>query len=210
MPRGVLQWFDDRAGEGRVTAAGREYPAYERDVERRARRAGAPVHFDVERVDGVPTAVRVRLRPGTRTSPTQRRVGNQAGAGRPEGKARGGLTRRHPDLDPMLSGRPIALVRRWVASAESGRLDAVLPLYAPQAVLHAQGDEKRGRRAIRTYLVDSGLLSRGWEPEPRGVDDTVEIARGPFAPDAGLTSRFRIAHGQIVEQWVEGSGGSHR
>lgn len=39
--------------------------------------------------------------------------------------------------------------------------------------------------------------------EPRGVDLDVQAVRGPMAPDAGLVSRLRIDHGQIVEQWVE-------
>lgn len=203
MPRGVMQWFDVRAGEGRVVASGREYPAYEREMEPRARKAGAPVQFDVERLDRVRTAVRVRLRPGLRTSPTHRRVGNLAGAGRPEEKARAPLTHQRPDRDALISGRPVALVRRWVAAADSGHLDAVLPLYAPHAVLHAEDAERRGRAAIRAYLVDGGLLTRGWDPAPRGVDETIEVVRGPLAPDAGRASRFRIAHGQIVEQWVD-------
>lgn len=32
--------------------------------------------------------------------------------------------------------------------------------------------------------------------------------RGPMAPDAGRAARFRVAHGQIVEQWEEPDGGA--
>lgn len=205
MPQGVMQWFDDRAGEGRVVASKREYPAYVGEVEPRARKTGARVHFDVERVEGVPTAVRVRLRPGTRNSPRQGRMGTLAGVARPEEKGRAPLTRRRTAVDAIMPGRPVALVRRWLVAADSGRLDEVLPLYAPHALLHAPDGEVHGRPAIRAYLLDSGLLTRGWDPTPRGVEEgeTVEAVRTAMAPDAGLLTRFRVAHGQIAEQWVK-------
>lgn len=202
MPRGVMQWFDVGAGEGRVRAVQREYPAYEGETEAPARAAGARVRFDVQRIEGVRTAVRVRLRPGTRSSPRQRRFANLAGTGRIEEKARKGLTHQRPDVSPMVSGRPVALVHHWLVGADSGRLDVVLPLYAPHAVLHAVDGDRCGRAEIRAYLLDSGLLSRGWNPTPRGVDQLVEAVRHRAGADGGQVSRFRVAHGQIAEQWV--------
>lgn len=36
-----------------------------------------------------------------------------------------------------------------------------------------------------------------------GAATTVAAVRGPMAPDSQRVSRFRVAHGQIVEQWDE-------
>ncbi len=203
MPDGAMLWFDGRTGVGRIVASGRQYPVHGRDVEPRARVAGARVHFDVQRIDGVPTAVRVEARSGTRTTTRQRRFGDLTGAARPEQKGRGALTHQHGDVDPLYSGQPVALVRRWIAAADSGHLDALLPLYAPDAVLHTPSGDRHGRPAIRAYLLDSGLLTRGWSARPVSARDGVSAVRTPAAPDAGRTARFRVAHGQIAEQWDE-------
>lgn len=63
---------------------------------------------------------------------------------------------------------PRVLVRRWIAGADSGHLDVVLPLYAPDAVLHTADRDYHGRAAIRSFLLDSGLLTRGWSAHTRG------------------------------------------
>lgn len=203
MPTGAMVWFDERSGEGRISASGRQYPAWNADVEPRARRAGARVHFDVARVDGVPVAVRVTAVEGTRTSTRQARAGDLTGAARPDAKGGPATTRSGGRVEPSLAGRPMALVRRWIAAADSGHLDTVLPLYAPHAVVHAAGVDHHGRGAVRAYLTASGLLSRGWHATPAATPDGVVAVRGAAAPDAGASTRFRIAHGQIVEQWVE-------
>ena len=209
MPTGTMVWFDRRTGEGRIRASGREYPTEAGDVEPRARTTGARVHFDVLRVDGVTRAVRVAARPGTRTSTNQRRFGDQTGNARPEEKGRTPLSRRHTAIDPLYVGRPVALVRHWIRAADTGHLDSLLPLYAPDAVLHTPSCDHHGRAAIRAFLLDSGLLTRGWSARPVGDQDEVTAVRQVIAADRGRTSRFRIAHGQIVEQWDEwpGAGG---
>lgn len=198
-----MLWFDPGTGEGRIAASGREYPTDASDVEPRARATGARVHFDIQRVDGVARAVRVEARPGTRTSTRQRRFGDLTGSARPEEKGRAASSHRRPATDPLYVGRPVALVRHWIQSADSGRIDGLLPLYAPDAVLHTPSGDHHGRTAIGAFLMDSGLLSRGWSARPVGDEDEVTAVRQVTAPDAGRTSRFRIAHGQIVEQWDE-------
>lgn len=203
MPRGRMRWFDPRTGEGRVVAAGREYPTQTHDVDPRARTAGARVRFDVQRVGGVRTAVRVRLRAGLRTSPKQGRFGDLSGASRPDAKGRAPLTHQRPRVDPTVPGHPTTVVRRWLTAADTGRLDGVLPLYAPDAVVHASDGDHDGRPAVRAYLLDSGLLTRGWDPAPQGEGALIRAVRAPTATDAGRSSRFRIAHGQIAEQWVD-------
>lgn len=206
MPSGTMQWFDTGTGEGRVVASGREYPVFAEEVEPHARATGSRVRFDVKRIKGVRIAVRVRAVSGTRTSRRQRRFGDLTGAGRPVEKGRAPLTRQQSGIDPLLAGRPAELVRRWLAAANSGHLDAVLPLYAPHAVLHARESDRHGRNNIRAFLVDSGLLSRGWDARPSGSGGTIMAVRGSTAPDAGRSTRFRIAQGQIVEQWVDEPG----
>lgn len=203
MPTGTMIWFDPNTGEGRIVASGREYPADAHEVEPHARAAGARVHFDIQRVDGVARAVRVAARPGTRTSTRQRRFGDLTGSARPEEKGRAPLTHASAGIDPLYVGQPMALVRHWIRAADSGHLDGLLPLYAPDAVVHTPADDHHGRGAIRAFLVDSGLLSRGWSARPVGGENEVTAVRQVTAPDAGRTSRFRIAHGQIIEQWDE-------
>lgn len=203
MPNGVMLWFDAGSGDGRIEASGRQYAVHERDVEARARTAGARVHFDIERVEGVAVAVRVTAVPGTRTTSRQRRYGDLTGARRPDDKGRPPLTHQGGPTDLPATGQPVALVRRWIAGADSGRLDVVLPLYAPDAVLHTASGDHHGRAAIRAFLLDSGLLTRGWSATPVGSATTVAAVRGRLAPDARRVNRFRIAHGQIAEQWDE-------
>jgi cold shock CspA family protein len=203
MPNGTMLWFDTKTGAGRITASGREYPVADGEVEPGARAAGARVHFDVERVDGVATAVRVALREGTRSATGQRRFGSLAGVARPEEKGRAALSHQRGATTPLYPGQPVSLVRHWIRAADSGHVDGLLPLYAPQAVLHTPTEDHHGRGAIRRYLLDSGLLSRGWSARPFGRGDDVCAVRQRTATDAGRTSRFRIAHGQIVEHWDE-------
>lgn len=206
MPTGRMRWFDDATGEGRIVASGREYPTDDADVEPHARTTGARVHFDIRRVDGVARAVRVTALAGTRTSRRQRRFGDQTGSAHPEEKGRTPLTRGHPTVEPSYVGRPVALVRHWIRAADSGNVEGVLPLYAPDAVVHAASGDHRGRAAIRIFLLDSGLLTRGWRARPTGDGDDVTAVRQGTAADAGRTSRFRTAHGEIVEQWDEQPG----
>lgn len=151
MPTGTMLWFDPGTGEGRVVASGCEYPADVSDVEPRARATGARVHFDIQRVDGVARAVRVAARPGTRTSTRQRRFGDMTDSAHPAEKGRAPLTHHHTAIDPLYVGRPVALVRHWIQAADSGHLDGLLPLYAPDAVLPTPSGDHHGRAAIRAF-----------------------------------------------------------
>ena len=54
MPDGLLQWYDDRRGEGRVVRGGRRYPERAEDMEPHAPVPGARVHFDGKRRAGAP------------------------------------------------------------------------------------------------------------------------------------------------------------
>lgn len=103
------------------------------------------------------------------------------------------------------SDPPGTVVTRWVRAANSGRLDGLLPLYAPDAVLHHRGITSSGRTRVRQALLDSGLLRFGWDAKVRGEGDLLVVQRGPGVADPGLRSRFRVLRGEIVEQWTEAS-----
>jgi cold shock CspA family protein len=199
MPTGIVTWYDPKRGEGRITAKGREYPVRGADMQAGARTTGARVRFDVARSGGVRRATRVHQRSGTRSVARHRRFGDLTGAERPAHKGRPASARRYRDTEPPARG-PAPLVRRWVTAANGCRLDRLLPLYAPDAVLHVQGDVWRGRTRIRHGLLDSGLLSRGWQTS---ADSATVAVRSRLAEQPGLHSRFRVLHGQIVEQWIE-------
>lgn len=202
MPSGTMQWFDTSSGEGRVVASGREYPVFDADIEPRARAAGSRVHFDIERINGVSVAVRVRAKSGKRTSRRQRRFGDLTGAGKPAEKGRPPLTHQRTDVEPGTAGRPAELVRRWLAAANSGHRDTVSGLYAPHAVLHAPDGDHHGRNNVDAFLADNGLLTRGWDARPTGSGETITAVRRP-GDDNERSTRFRIEHDQIVEQWVD-------
>jgi cold shock CspA family protein len=203
VPTGRVSWFDPKQGVGRVVASGREYPVVAADMETRARATSARVHFDVTRQDGVDRAVNVRRVPGTRSVPRQRRFQDLTGAGRPEEKGRGALTRQHPERDATPT-KPKAVVTRWIKAANSRSVVATRDLYAVDVVLHAEEETRRGRAAVAGWLLDHNLLTPGWEPEPhgQGSGETFTVTRRPGAAVSGR-SRIRVSRGQISEQWLD-------
>jgi cold shock CspA family protein len=203
VPTGRVSWFDPKQGVGRVVASGREYPVVAADMETRARATSARVHFDVKRHDGFDRAVNVRRIPGTRSVPRQRRFQDLTGAGRPEEKGRGSLTRQHPERD-VTPAKPKAVVSRWIKAANSRSVVATRDLYAADVVLHAGAETRHGRAAVAGWLLDHNLLTPGWEPEPHGEGsgETFTVTRGPGAAVRGR-SRIRVTFGQISEQWLD-------
>lgn len=201
MPDGVLLWFDPSADRGRIRArSGREVPVYGRDLPARARAAGARVHFDLEISEGIELAVRVSAIDGTRSSHRQGRHGDLVGARQPADKGGTGLSRGAPDR-ALTPARPADVVSRWAAAASTGAPDGVLPLYAPDAVLHVDGRAWRGRDQVRQGLLDASVLGPGWDPHVEGVDGVLSLLRGPaLSPVA--RAHFRVVDGEIVEQWV--------
>lgn len=182
MPNGVLQWFDDAAGEGRIIHAGRRYKVERREIEPEARAAGARVHFDID-PHAKDVAVNVSLRHGTRVNRRQRRFGDQTGT-------------RSPD-----AGGPIPLVTEWTSLLARGELDDLMALYAPSASLHAEGETLVGSTAIRRYWERSPLL-RGPAPSSiRGDDDAVRVEWDALEPGGEtVASRLVVRRGEIVEQ----------
>jgi RNA polymerase-binding transcription factor DksA/ribosome-associated translation inhibitor RaiA len=202
MPDGVLQWFDDRRGEGRVVRGGREYPVRAADVEPRARVPGAHVHFDVKRHEGVAVAVDVRLREGTRVSRRQRRFGDMTGATRPDTRGTAPFTGPHPEMGRRLASQPRTAAERWAALVAANDIEGAMLLYAPDAVVHTGDGDLRGRR-VHGWLSTTGLLGHMQAVEAAGAGDVVVVRwRGPGNRPA--ISWLRIAHGEIAEQWIAG------
>ncbi|MCZ7525116.1 MAG: hypothetical protein M5U14_01205 [Acidimicrobiia bacterium] len=105
MPNGVVAWFDPKTGDARVVRGGHEFPAREEDIETAARAAGARVHFDIRRESGVERAANVRLRAGTRVSPTSTGSGTSPV---PAGPTPRGVSRSRGGA----AGSPAPLARR--------------------------------------------------------------------------------------------------
>lgn len=202
MPTGRVTWFDTKGGVGRILASGREYPVAGGDMQASARAAGSRVRFDVKRQDGLALAVNVRHVAGTRSVARQRRFQDLTGAGRPEDKGRPSLTHQRPDRD-VTSANPKTVVLRWVAAANSGKVDATRELYAVDVALHAGSETRHGRAAVPRWLLDHRLLAPGWESRPRSDGDgsTYVIKRAPGREVPG-ESRIRVAYGKIAEQWL--------
>jgi len=211
MPTGHVKWFDDAAREARlVSRSGREYPAEAAEIEPPARTADAPVAFKLKRANGVMRAVEVRLRRGTRVSPTQGRFGDLSGAAHPDSKGRAALSRRR--LDPGLDSDELAsrVARHWVEALARGDRAAAKKLYAPDAVIHTQSGVETGRKVVQLCIDRSPLLA-GYRSDVQigGDQSRVRISWGLGAEDLARVpaserrtqTTLRIAHGQIAEQW---------
>lgn len=202
MPDGVLQWYDERSGVGAVVRAGRTYLARAADVETAARRAGARVHFDVARDDGVERAVEVVLRPGDRAGDHHARTGTLVGARRPDEKSTAGYRQMHPDEVRVGAERPLEVARAWADAVRRGESDAALALCSPEVRLHLAGHDLVGRRQLDSWVRQHPAFGCGRQVTLRGTDGDAEVhwsQRGPAAALPGV--RCRVGHGWVVELW---------
>lgn len=204
MPDGVVQWFDPKRGEGRVVRGGKEYPVEAAEIEPHARVAGARVHFDIARRNGVAVATGVRLRGGTRVSWRQRRFGDLTGARRPDTKGVAPFARAHPEAGLNLAVRPMEVARRWAAAVDTGDLDAALLLYAPAVRVHlpdgtvAEGATAAARTLAASPPVAEHLRLAG----VHGEDDTAVVEWAEEGGAVAWRTRLRVEHGEIAEQWL--------
>lgn len=208
MPKGHVKWFDVKNGSGVVEHNGREYAVQSSEIDDRARVAGAPVHFDIQRSERGDEATDVTLREGTRTSPQTHRYGDQTGAHHPSDK---GQTRQ-ADLNPRIkrrrayTDRPRRLAEEWVAHLASGQIDWVVDLYAPDASVHEGEQTIAGGDRVRSYLKEHPL--NGADPAAASIDgagdDRFLIRWAPMEDEtASLLITLRVSNGRIVEQWTE-------
>lgn len=208
MPNGVVAWFDPKTGDARVVRGGHEFPAREEDIETAARAAGARVHFDIRRESGVERAANVRLRAGTRVSPHQHRFGDLAGARRPDAAGREPLTRgRRREPGPARETAPAhELAGAWVEAVEEADLMAALGLYAPDALLHVGDETVTGREHVARRLEEGPLVRFGpHDVEVLDEGGTAAVIRWGSLGDGGPggSTRIRVEHGEIAEQWLE-------
>lgn len=213
MSTGKIKWFDPTTGDARIVGrSGREYVARGADLEPAARAPRARVSFDVVREGNVVRAVNVRLHEGTRTSRLQGRFGSLAGARRPDAAGREASSREHPDREAGPAPRlPAAVARTWMEAMFEGDLSAAMSHYAPDAVVHLPQGDQVGHRAIQAFLDGSVLLGvrhSDTEVEERGSlvrvrwrASNVDAVRTPVR-ERSTTTRLRVEHGQIVEQWA--------
>lgn len=207
MPDGVVQWVDTATGECIVVRKGRQFNARLSEVEPVARRAGARVHFDVHREHGVDSAIDVRLRAGTRASRTHRNVGTLVGARSGDAKGPAGYGNVHPGLGRVAETHPLEVARVWAALVGDGDTDGALALYAPDAEIHRAGDNASGRPAALKLLETTPVFGSRRVPKVTGLDSGARVDWDPSGPDdPGTSVRCRIAHGQIVEQWINEPG----
>jgi ribosome-associated translation inhibitor RaiA len=201
MPEGVVEWYDTRAGEGRIVRSGRRYTVRDADIESRARWPGARVHFDVARDRG-DVAVGVTAQPGRRSGRHHRRAGDRSGrrwVDQAPGPSGG---RRRPAPGQGVEHRPGELAERWAVLVGRGDLEDVIRLYAPHAVVRQDEQVAVGPDAIRRYWADSPLMGRAPVVTADHGDDTVML-RWPSRDDGSSPgTRMSIVHGEIEDQWI--------
>ncbi|HWB72388.1 MAG TPA: hypothetical protein VG452_09215 [Egibacteraceae bacterium] len=76
MATGIVSYYDDNIGQGRIETSSGHFAVRADDMAPDARTQGARVDFDVVREEPHDRAVNVRLRLGTRNDPKQRRFGD--------------------------------------------------------------------------------------------------------------------------------------
>lgn len=205
MPDGRVKWYDPKADQGVVEHSGREYAVHGGDVDNHAKRAGAPVHFDIQRTDEGDVATRVELREGSRTSRSTSGVGDLSGAHHPSEKGQD----EEVDANDLTVRRraygeqPRLLVEDWVRSLGSGDIDRAAQLYAPDAKIHEgdrtyAGDDDRSRWLQKAVL--HGAEPGGAEITGDGADGFTVRWRTVPGEQAAVETSFTVAHGRIAEQ----------
>lgn len=209
MPDGHVKWYDPKQDVGVVEHNGREYAVTGSDIDNHARRAGAPVHFDIQRTDEGDVATAVKLRAGSRTRHTSRGVGDLAGAHHPSEKGQNeGVG--EPGTDRKAYGQqPRVLVEDWVRFLSTGQLDLVVNLYAPDGIIHVGDRDIAGHDNIRRWLERSALNGTSSARATVEGDETDRFTvRWHTIPgdEAAVENVLRVADGAIVEQTTREAG----
>jgi hypothetical protein len=202
MPDGVVQWVDPKRGEAQIMRGGQGFRARVADIEPVARHAGARVHFEIHRSKNAVSAVAVRLREGTRVSHHQHRYGTLAGARYIDTKGRGRSSRVHPELAGASGLHPLVVARAWATSVARGDVAGAAALYASDAVIHEGGEEITGRARIQAWLEANQVLRCMRHARIAGSGNDAMVTWESTPGEAGCSVRCRIAHGQLVAQWV--------
>ena len=196
MPYGLITWVDVSAQQVGVRQANRTYHAKLSEVAANARRVGARVHFDIARLDGVESAVDVRLRSRNGNGRGGDLVGSRSAASGAAAPATG----RHPEYSRRLALHPLEVVSAWGRHLAAGDLDEASRLYSPDVVVHLDNVTLASTRLIRSRLRTVAAFASAVPPKVRGDGDLV-AARWD-GPGGGLEVLNRVAHHLIAEQWI--------
>jgi cold shock CspA family protein len=207
VPDGFVKWYDPNRDEGVVEHNGREYAVRGRDIDNKAKQAGAPVHFDISHTDPGDVATNVEHRAGTRTSHTTTGVGDLTGAHHPSDKGQDEeVSHNERTYDRRAYGdQPRKLAEDWIGSLSSGAVDRAAELYAPDATIHQGDRELSGGQRIHAWLQRSALNGTpASEAELTGDGADRYVIRWHTLPgeDAAMEITLRITDGRITEQWV--------
>jgi hypothetical protein len=202
MPDGVVVWFDPKSGDARIVRGSHVYPVTAAEIDPRARRAGARVHFDIRRDGGVDRAGDVRLRAGRRNDAHHHRAGTLVGARRADTKGPSPVEAFHTQAGLSLAVHPLAVADAWGNAVAAGDVDYALAFYAPDAVVHTAAGDVSGRGDLQRLLSELPVRGERGAPSVGGEGDAAVVRWEPAGDaDTGLTARLRVAHGEIVEQW---------
>jgi hypothetical protein len=206
-----VKWFDPGTGEARIIArSGHEFPSQATQMEPSARTAGATVTFKLRTESGTTRAIEVRLREGSRVSPTQGRFGDLSGTKHPNSRGRAPLTRQRSAAGVDADEHVTRVAQHWVEALVSGNRSAVVELYTPDCVIHTRSGAETGPQAVQESIDRNPLLASGHrDVRIRGIGSRVQVrwplsaedqARVPVS-ERRTQATLRIAHGQIAEQW---------
>lgn len=205
MPDGWVKWYDPKDDRGVVEHNGREYAVSGGEIDNHAKRAGAPVHFDIQRADGGDIATAVELREGSRTSRSTAGVGDLSGAHHPSEKGQDEEVQTN-DLSVRRRAygeQPRLVAEDWVRLVGSGQVDRAAELYAPDATI-VEGDTTfAGDDDRRRWLQHSVL--HGAEPGQAdisgdGADGFVVSWRTVPGSEAAVETELVVADGRIAAQ----------
>lgn len=203
MPDGHVSWYDTSQDKGVVEHNGREYAVDGPDIDNRAKRAGMPVHFDIQRTPHGDVATAVRARPGSRTGHTAKRTGDLAGAHHPSEKGQDEWDAL--SLDRRAYGQqPRRLAEDWVAFLSTGQVDRAVQLYAPDAQIIVGDRRISGGDDVRRWLERSALFGADAaraDVSGEGGGATFAVTWRPMAgDDAALHTTLVVQDGAIQEQ----------
>jgi hypothetical protein len=207
MPDGHVKWYEPNRDQGVVEHNGREYAVRGGYIDNNAKRAGAPVHFDIQRGSDGDVATSVVLREGSRTSPSSKGVGDLGGAHHPSDKGQDGEV----DLNELAvrrrayGDRPGLLAEDWVQLVGTGDVDRAVQLYAPDATIHQGTNDVSGGADIRRWLRNSPLAGsppRDADVAGDGSDRFVVRWRTLPGDEAAVEITLRVVDGRIAEQWT--------
>ena len=202
MPDGIVQWFDEGTGEGRLISGSRRYACWADEMHPSTRSAGCHVHFDIDR-DGA-TAVSVVSRPHRRGQREARIPRGVVGRVAVASRRGGALTAAEDDLRRVVKPKPIHLARWWATAVSAGGIDEALAMYSPTIVVTIDGHPVEGRSHLRTALEQLPVFgSDRLADSVRGDLDEVVVIWAETPESPSIEARMRFDHEEVVSQTID-------